>query len=807
MFRYMFEQIVNRWVLISVMLLAACAPTTADESGGSILLWYSLESSDAAVIEILLDRFEETRPGVNVVGVQVDAEQLLTRYITAAQMGLGPDIFIGPSQWISELGAARLIRDISDLGPNVDVFFTAALENVRYEGGLYGLPLSLEPVALYYNTNMVTTPAATLDGLLADAADGRGVALNTDFDYAFWGVQALGGQIFDSEGRVLLNQGGVASWLNWLRSAQDAPGMFLSRDRETLVNLFTAERVAYYTGRPDDLRTLRTALGETAIAATTLPSGQGGTAGPLLFVNALMFNPASSNQQAQLALRLAQFLTNAEQSNTLLREVGFVPSNRRLRINARIYPVVSGFASQVRTSVPVPNTEAMALVLQEGETTFVSVLDGVADAVEAVELATERINTALNLEPVETIVSTCDLEGQLVVWHALSRADNEALESIAEAYQAECPNVSVRIVSWAGSPDLPQTFRTAVAADVGPDLLITSSDWTYDLASTGAVRLITGEVLQRHIPAALETLTYQGSVFALPLSFDLNALYYNSEMVSDPARTLDDLLTDAASGLTVLLPAGFEAAYWGIPAYGGQIFDGVYRVVADGTGGVAAWLAWLDAAQVLPGVQVSFDRQTLDAAFANGEAAYYVGPPSLIAEFERALGAEVVRVTTLPQGPVAAGASLVRTDAVFASAALDPQQADLALHFATFATRADSQRLLTEQTGRLSANVNVVVEDQSSAAGFRNQVSRSVALPRVPQVEALLANGDALYRRVLTGGVDPAVAVAQFAADVNASNGMAEVTAEVTAPPEVTAEVTPELTPEITPDVSAPAPE
>ena len=105
-----------------------------------------------------------------------------------------------------------------------------------------------------------------------------------------------------------------------------------------------------------------------------------------------MFNTSSSERQANLALALSQFLTNAEQSATLVREVGLVPANRRVRVDRRAYPAVGGFVTQSYSAVSVPNTPQMDLISELADSIYTQVLEGVLDAADAAKQITERVD-------------------------------------------------------------------------------------------------------------------------------------------------------------------------------------------------------------------------------------------------------------------------------------------------------------------------------------------------------------------------------------------------------------------------------
>ena len=79
------------------------------------------------------------------------------------------------------------------------------MEALRFDGGLYGLPLALKTVALFYNTALVETPPRTTDELVAiaerltDPERGRfGLAYSYgDFYYHSALMNAFGGSVFE----------------------------------------------------------------------------------------------------------------------------------------------------------------------------------------------------------------------------------------------------------------------------------------------------------------------------------------------------------------------------------------------------------------------------------------------------------------------------------------------------------------------------------------------------------------------------------------------------------------------------------
>lgn len=764
------------WLLLAgiACLLAACTPDDAERIGGRIVLWHTDDATTSAILDDLTQRFMEINPQVRVSSVAVPPDAMLRRYREAAALSLGPDIFIGDSTWIRDLAADDLIQPLDPRAINLERYLSVALENMRLDEAVYGVPYALAPLALYYNAGLVPQPADTLEQLLAHAAEGLGTAMTTQFDRALWGVQAYGGQLFGADGRLALDQGAFASWLTWMNSAQNSTGMFLNADRATLQRLFTTERVAYYVGTPADLPSLRADMPNADIRVATLPSGPGGPAGPLLHLSAFMFNSASAPANHRAALLLADFLTNNANSLRLARETGHVPANTRVAgVDARTYPIVNSFMSQARTARPIHNTEGMAALLQQGDRLYREVLDGSVDVASAANSFTATLNAALGFEPATpAIAERCQLVGDLSLWHSWPTPDRDALTQLINRFEGTCPNVTVRTTSFVSEAELVASYRTLHASNLRPDLLLLSDRWVYELANNSLIQPMQRDALQQFVPATLNTLTVAGNVYGTPLALALSVLFYNRDLVSDPARTLDDLRTEAAAGRGVAIAADFEAAYWGIPAFGGALFTPENALAVNRNAALAQWLAWLQNSNTLPGFLVDPTRTRAQEAFMQGQSAYYIGSSSQLRRFEQALGEAVVGIAALPAGPVGAASPIMRTDALMLNATLDEPQRTLAERFMTVLSSSENQQVLFILTQRYPANISIDVADDAARAAIQAQSTRVTVLPNAPQTEALLGLADTPYIAVLTGGVAPAEAAAAFVDAVNSANAL-----------------------------------
>jgi len=727
----------QRFLLLSLAImtiLTACA-VNDDTPDGRLLLWHSMDANAATTFDEIFEKFSDIYPGTQIIAVRVPADNLLNRYIESASLGLGPDVLIGDDSWVLELVEAGLIEDLSNRDINTDIYLSSALTALRLNDRLYGIPLSLRPVALYYNTNLVDTPASTLDDLIIDAENGLGVGLNTHFDRAFWGAQAFGAELFDEQGRARLDEGGFVNWLNWLKLAQDTPGMVFSRDDATLRSLFVDGRIAYYIGGPDVLPALREAMGEATIGAVPLPTGPNGPSGPFLRLDAMLFNSASADAQMRLALELARFMTNPEQSATLMRETGRVPANRHVRVDRRAFPAVSGFASQARTAIRPANLPQFERVLELGDMLLVQVLEGIISETEAAAMLTAQLNEEFMV--VQVSQTDCTLRGRVEVWHSWSGAAAAYLTATAAAYEERCPGVRIALEQFS-TLYLQEAYREAVSTGNGPDVLIASSRWTLALVADELVTAIRDTtLLQRFLPDAQATLRYQDNIYGLPLSLNLLALYYNTERTSDPPQSLDDLVTQINAGELTFLSVALDDALWGVGAFGGQIFDENGDFVLDRTS-LIDWVMWLRRADALVYTQVSNNTALLRNLFANGDVAFYTGVPDDYLRFPADLR-DNIAVATLP-GAVDAAAPPLTTSAAMRNPQLSEAQNALVDDFMDYLTDVESQNRLMTMTGRIPANVNAVPPEGSHIAGFLAQVENVVVLPNIPQAVELSEN-------------------------------------------------------------------
>lgn len=375
---------------LALVSLAPAYAAPARQTGG-LTLWHAWTGAEQEALQAAVGAFASNNPQIQVSLLQVPFDQLKNKFTIEASTGGGPDLLIGPKDWIGELAQANLIQAMDDVAPDLLASLNpAAVTANSYKGKIWAVPESTEAMALFYNTSKVPTPPSSIDELLAMAPD-TGVAINSGF-YQYSGfIFASGGRLFDDSQKVVLNEGGTASALNWLRSAKANPGVTVDADGSKLDALFKDGRVGMIFNGPWATGDYAKALGKDNIAiAPPIRIGDSTqTFAPFLGTKNVFLSANAQNQAAAVAF--IGYLISSEVQTTMAETAGHIPANPLASIAD---PILAGFLMQTQSATYFPNEPEMGAVWTPASDMITKVVEGKASAEEAVSEATDTINRA-----------------------------------------------------------------------------------------------------------------------------------------------------------------------------------------------------------------------------------------------------------------------------------------------------------------------------------------------------------------------------------------------------------------------------
>ena len=513
---------------------------------------------------------------------------------------------------------------------NTTRYLATALAMVADGDHLYGLPFAGHTQVLFFNRARVASPPGELFALVDRAGRGETVALPTGFEQSYWGIGAYDGAIRDAGGQLALGLGGFANWLDALQVARTMPGFLLGEDTDVLRQAFVDGKATYYVGDSTELPGLQAAMGQDTVGVAALPVGPNGSAArPLLYSDAFAFGSASSPAATALALDLAQALTSAQaQFDLAEQDIGRLPATSQVRLTPNLPAHALVVARQGRLA------DAIALAdrtlwqeLTVGSLGFAAayrqVVAGNLAPAAMVEWAEGELSARLGLDiAAPDPAALCpDAPEAIRLWHALRDDEAAAFDAVIRRFEAACPGVDVAATVLPAA-EIYDRFVAAAAAGNAPELLFASSRWLPQLAAQGLIQdmgeLVPAQQLQQFQPRAVQAMRYDGRLYGIPESLSLLALFYNRAQVSDPPIDLEQLRQDVDAEQRWALPVDFWQGYWGLAPFGGFQFDSQSGQVIDAAG-LVAWLAWLQAADKQPGMDLLLDGQQGEQAFARGK--------------------------------------------------------------------------------------------------------------------------------------------------------------------------------------------
>jgi arabinogalactan oligomer/maltooligosaccharide transport system permease protein len=191
-------------VVVAAAVLAISSVAQADTV---VRVWHAYRADEEKALQILARRYEDQHRGVTIDLVALPYDAYAYKLESAIPLGNGPDLFIAAHETLGERAKAGLVTPIADATPEeLAAFLPNIVEPLRYEGLLYGLPLSAKSLALFYRTDLLPEAPATTDELFS--VNQKGVyplAYETAsaFYHAAW-LHAYGGRLLDDKSRPSL---------------------------------------------------------------------------------------------------------------------------------------------------------------------------------------------------------------------------------------------------------------------------------------------------------------------------------------------------------------------------------------------------------------------------------------------------------------------------------------------------------------------------------------------------------------------------------------------------------------------------
>ncbi|WP_152191688.1 sugar ABC transporter substrate-binding protein [Georgenia satyanarayanai] len=367
--------------------------------------------------------------------------------------------------------------------------------------------------------------------------------------------------------------------------------------------------------------------------------------------------------------------------------------------------------------------------------------------------------------------------GSLTIWVDDTR--EAAVAAAAEAFEAET-GTTVELVQK-NFDDIRPDFLAQVPTGEGPDITVGAHDWLGELTANGVVAPVElGDKADEFEDVATSAFTYEGQVYGLPYAIENIAIYRNTALVDETPATFDEMIVmGEESGaqypfLVQITEVGDPYTMYPFQtSFGAPVFetnaDGSYTAdLALGGENGNAFAQWLAEQGEAGTLNTSWEYDIVVEAFANGEAAYLLGGPWMLASFE---GVDVA-VDPIPSAGGEPAQPFTGVQGFYVSAQSD--NALLATDFlVNYMATEEAQIALYEagdRTPALTAAADTVSEDPV-AAGFREVGADAVPMPSIPEMGEVWNFWGVTEGQIISGQLDPVDGWEKMVADIEAAIG------------------------------------
>ena len=369
--------------LVASLALAATAcggdDSGSDDSSGPVTItWWdtSNATNEAPTYQALVKQFEAANKDVKVKYVNVPFDQAQNKFDTAAGASGAPDILRSEVGWTPAFAKKGyfLPLDGTDALKDQSKFKSNLIEQAKYEGKTYGVPLVTDTLALVYNKDLfakagITAAPKSWDELKTAAAT---VKAKTGVD-GYWGsTQAYYAQSFlygegtdtvDADAKKITVNSAAAkkAYGTWL-GLFDGKGLHKA---DTTADAYAHIQDAFVNGKvaaiiqgPWEITNFYkgSAFKDKAnLGIATVPAGSTGKAGAPTGGHNLSVYAGSDKAHQAAALKFVDFMTSAASQATIAQKNSTLPTRDDAYTAAvKADPGIAGYQTVLAAAQPRP---------------------------------------------------------------------------------------------------------------------------------------------------------------------------------------------------------------------------------------------------------------------------------------------------------------------------------------------------------------------------------------------------------------------------------------------------------------------
>ena len=382
-------------VLAAVTALAACSGKTA----ATLTIW----ADDTRFVQVrsLADDFTAST-GVAVNVVQKSESDMDTEFTTQVPTGNGPDLIVMAHDKLGALVANGVVAPV-DLGEDSSAFSDVAVKAVTYNDQTYGVPYSVESVALVRNNALTQDAPTTYDDMIASGKVSGAeypfvIQMGDKGDpYHFYAFQtSFGAPVFQTNAdgeytsELAMGGSGGTDFANWLKAQGDAGVFSPSITGDIAKQKFLDGAAAYTVTGPWNVAAFR----EAGMDVSVLPVPSAGSQPALPFVGVQMFYQSAKSANPVAARLFFNYLATPE-AQEKMQELGGRASAMPSVAAKSDDQDIKDFAKVAESGALAPAIPAMGSVWNYWGQTEANIVTGTETPAEGWATMITNINNAI----------------------------------------------------------------------------------------------------------------------------------------------------------------------------------------------------------------------------------------------------------------------------------------------------------------------------------------------------------------------------------------------------------------------------
>lgn len=390
--------------------VAGCSAGAGNDDDGPVTITFQEQFTDAETAQFteLLKDFEEQNPDIKVELIRDNDASYYDKLTTQIAGGKGPDVVRVEPPRASQFIGSGWALPLGDAAGSPDDYFPASLDAVTKDGELYGVPVDVSALALFYRTDLfeaagITEPPATWDEFEEDAAkltsgDQHGVGLFGGwggFEFYPWLWQAGAEVLNDDQTEAVFNSPEAVEALQLWVDLQNTvmPSGMATATEDDLKGPFVSGDLAMLTSGPWMIPGLADAGIDGQWAVAPLPKGQEAAT----VLGGLDLLVLKNTEHPDEAKTFVSWLMSDEVQKEWASSLGYLPVKAALFEDPAFAddPNISAFAQileEARSRPTIPQAGDVDTALGEA---VQAALSGSKSAQQALDDAVDASNKAL----------------------------------------------------------------------------------------------------------------------------------------------------------------------------------------------------------------------------------------------------------------------------------------------------------------------------------------------------------------------------------------------------------------------------